>query len=86
MSSKVITCDDCKAGAVVPVAKDGRFLQFKGVYINLPASFVLPRCNHCNADWVSPEDRKRLDKVLAEEYAEHEEVIQLIVTDYRASQ
>jgi hypothetical protein len=68
-------CPECKVGLVVPHSRDGRFVQYRDVIINIPMSVFLPRCNTCRADIIDPATDIILQGVLAAEYKLHEKEI-----------
>lgn len=69
-------CPDDKCGGFArPVAKDGRFFEYKGVLINLPVDFFLNRCWKCGSDWLNDQDDARVGLILQDLYLEHEELI-----------
>jgi hypothetical protein len=64
----------------VPTAKDGRFYPHRGnVYINVPSSFVIPKCERCGTDMLTDDLYKALLQVLEVEYQRHAAMIREIV-------
>lgn len=80
---RAIRCSVC-ADVVVPEATDGRFLEYKGVLINLPEDFYLPRCQGCRCYSLDFNDEKRLELMLQELYTRDADIIQQIFEDFAA--
>lgn len=81
---KAIPCavEGC-GGLAVPTQKDGRFYLHRGnVFINVPPSFVIPKCNRCGMDMFTDELGKVLIQVLEVEYQQHADLIKTIVTKH----
>jgi hypothetical protein len=57
-------CPFCESGTLWPVAKPGRTAPFRGVRLEIPATFAIPTCDHCGAEALDPETAARLDDVL----------------------
>jgi hypothetical protein len=78
--------DGCN-GIAVPVKKDGRFYLHRGnVYINVPESFVIPKCDKCGMDMFTEELHRALLQVLEVEYQVHAEMIRKIIAKDAAVQ
>lgn len=65
------------SGRVRPVRKDGRFYPHRGILINVPSSFVIPRCDTCGEEVLTDELREALAKVLEVEYQRDANLIAL---------
>lgn len=71
--------DGCN-GIAIPTKKDGRFYPHRGnVFINVPASFVIPKCDKCGTDMFTEDLHQALIQVLEVEYQEHADLIRKIV-------
>lgn len=58
-------CYACFEGEVVATAKAGRTLRYKAMQkLAVPEDLVIPTCNHCGEQWISPADAKRIDTAL----------------------
>ncbi len=75
-------CRKCLIGRVLPTGKDGRFYEFKGVWINLPIAFQLDVCTNCKQVWMDDDDERRMDIVLQGLYVEHADLIDLVFQDH----
>ena len=78
-------------GKAVPTQKDGRFyihrsnnVDYPQVFINVPPSFVIPKCNRCGMDMFTDELYKALLQVLEVEYQLHADLIKAIVAKHGA--
>lgn len=70
-------------GTAVPTQKDGRFYPHRGnVFINVPRSFVIPKCNRCDMDMLTDELLAALTEVLEVEYQVHAAMIRTITKKY----
>ncbi len=78
--------DGC-GGIAVPTKKDGRFYPHRGnVWINVPESFVIPKCDKCGLDMFSEDLHKALIQVLEVEYQKHADMIRKIVSKNQPAQ
>jgi len=66
-------------GRAVPLAKEGRFANHRGVVTLIPANIVIPRCQKCGRDIITPEVEKMLTGVLEAEYQRHAHIIKPIL-------
>lgn len=62
-------------GPVTSYAGDGRFFFHRSILINLPVKLLVPRCQSCKQDYLTPTLQVAVDKVLDEEYKLHEHFI-----------
>lgn len=82
MRSIACAVEGC-GGLAVPTTKDGRFYLHRGnVFINVPPSIVIPKCNRCGMDMFTDELHKMLLQVLENEYQQHAELIRSIVAKH----
>ncbi len=65
-------------GSARAVRKDGRFYTHRNVQINVPASFVIPRCEKCQKDFMTDAMFVALTSVLEVEYQRHVDMIRKI--------
>jgi len=75
--------DGC-GGLAVPTAKDGRFYEHRGVHINIPKNFVIPKCNLCGMDIFTDDLYQVLLQVLETEYVLHADMIKGIRAKHEA--
>ena len=84
MKSIACAIDGC-GGTAVPTQKDERFYLHRGnVFINVPPSFVIPKCNRCGMDMFTDDLAKALVQVLEVEYQLHAELIRDITRKHEA--
>lgn len=58
-------CYACFEGEVVAMAGPGRTLRYKAMQrLPVPEDLVIPTCDHCGEQWISPADAKRIDAAL----------------------
>ena len=58
-------CYGCFEGEVVATAKAGQTLRYKAIQkLPVPEDLVVPTCNRCGEQWISPADAKRIDAAL----------------------
>ncbi len=62
------SCPTCERGALVDVARPGRTIAFRGERVEIPADFVIPTCNYCQAESLDPIAASRLDDILYSAY------------------
>ncbi len=64
-------CHSCHQGTVVPLAKPGRTAPYKTIpNLPVPADLVIPTCDHCGEEWMTPEDAARIDAAMEAVYRE----------------
>ena len=68
------------------VRKDGRFYTHRGVQINVPASFVIPRCEKCHKDFMTDSMFVALTQLLEIEYQRHVDMIRKIIKRQKEAQ
>lgn len=73
--AKPFPCPKCDGGTVIPQAKDGRFMYYRNVMVNLPRKLLLPRCLNCQRDFMDDTVHKSLDVLLEASYKLHLTVI-----------
>lgn len=62
-------CHSCYIGSVVPTAMPGRTLRYKTLKsLPVPADLMIPTCDHCGDQWLSPADAKRTDAAMEAVY------------------
>ncbi len=74
---RVYECSKC-TGLVVPMQKEGRYYEYRGVYIQVPKDVVIPRCTSCGEEWLDTLLTERLAAVLEAAYRDHEGMIDII--------
>ena len=55
---------------VVPVAKPGRRLQYKGHDLPVPDDLEILTCPRCGHEWMTPDDAKRIDAAMEQVFIE----------------
>jgi len=79
---------DCPAkgcnGKVFPVAMDGRFYIHRNMWINMPRTFVIPRCDTCAQDWFTKDLEVATNEVLEAEYQIHADMIKKVIQKAQA--
>jgi len=66
-------------GTIFPLEMDGRFFQYKDVWINLPKDLNIPRCDKCKVDWIDDDMQVALDVILNREYENHRDLIEAAI-------
>lgn len=61
-------CSDCHAAAVSAVTGPGRRAPYRGVIVEIPASFPIPTCSACGAEQLDEQLGRQLDLALASAY------------------
>jgi hypothetical protein len=83
--AKVLCPVEGCGGVAVPCYKDGRFYVHRGnVFINVPKTFMIPKCDRCGTD-LFPEGSgldTALVQVLEAEYQLHADMIRGIVQQH----
>ncbi len=74
-------------GEVHPCKKDGRFYTHRNIQINVPETFVIPKCDRCQRD-VPLNDTLyvALTKVLEAEYQRHADLIKTVLARQKEAQ
>jgi hypothetical protein len=84
-----IRCRSCEDGIVSMEASDGRFFEHpkvKGIWVNLPPTLLLARCNECRAIYTTPEEKKSAEDIVEQLLADHAELINRVVDRFRSEQ
>lgn len=68
------------------VRKDGRFYTHRGVNINVPENFIIPRCEKCQKDFMTDAMFVALTQVLEIEYQRHADIIRKVLKRHKESQ
>ncbi len=66
--------------------KDGRFYTHRGIRINVPAAFGIPKCGKCEKDVMTDAMFVALTAVLELEYQRHVDIIRKVMKRQKDSQ
>ena len=72
----------CK-GNVVLTKKEGRFYPYRGVFMELPAELLLPRCIDCGTEWLSEKHQSDVEALLIEMYKLHADDVDKAVARFQ---
>lgn len=74
---RVYECSKC-GGLVVPMQKDGRYYEYRGVFVQIPKDVVIPRCTRCGEEWLDVALTQQLSSILEASLLEHSAMIDII--------
>lgn len=65
--TQISKCGRC-GGDIQVVARPNRMTSYKGLQIEIPATFKIPTCLNCREEYTNAEIAERLDQALEVEY------------------
>lgn len=91
MFDQADSCPTCRTGMIFPEVGDGRFFEHpkhRGVFINIPVHYVIPRCDNmdCRQQFFFDSEVAKFWAMLDEELEKHRIMINKAVDRYREKQ